>query len=215
MRTKTLLCLAALAAGITSASAQVYSLNVVGYINVTVPANGYYMIANQLDSGNNTLGSLIPTASDGDQFFKFNGTYTVANYDGLGNVWDHPELTLNPGEGGFYKNTSASAVTLTFVGEVKQGALTNSMPVGYAIRSSIVPQSDTVANLGLPAGQDGDQIFVYNNGLYSVSSWDSLIGTSGGWDTTGSPGGPTIAVGQSFFIKNTTAHDWVRNFTVQ
>jgi hypothetical protein len=202
-----------LAAGVFSASAQVYSLNVVGYINVTVPANGYYMIANQLDAGagNNTLDKLIPTASDGAQFYKFTGTYAVSTFDGLSLAWDNPSLTLNPGEGGFFHNNTAAAVTLTFVGEVMQGTLTNPLPAGYAIRSSIVPQQGTVTDLALPAGQDGDQIYVYNNG-YQVSTYDSLIP---GWDTPGSPAGPTIAVGQSFFIKSAAAHDWVRTFTVQ
>jgi hypothetical protein len=216
MRTKALLCLAALAAGVVTASAQVYSLNVVGYINVTVPANGFAMIANQLDSGNNTLGSLIPIAPDGAQFFKYNGSYTASTYDGLGQVWDNPGITLNPGEGGFFHNNTASALTLTFVGQVMQGTLNNPLPAGYAIRSSIVPQQGTLQDLGIPitgAGtpSDGDQVFVYNGG-YSASTFDSLIP---GWDTAGSPGGPTIAVGQAFFIKSATAYTWTRSFTVQ
>ncbi|MCX6922739.1 MAG: hypothetical protein NT154_05925, partial [Verrucomicrobia bacterium] len=39
MRTKTLLGLAALAVGLSSSMAQVYSLNVVGYVNVPLQAN--------------------------------------------------------------------------------------------------------------------------------------------------------------------------------
>src|SRR5437763_197776 len=54
MRTKALLCAAALAAGAVTAMAQsnVYSLNVVGYINTTLvgsAAGKYQMIANQLN----------------------------------------------------------------------------------------------------------------------------------------------------------------------
>ena len=208
-----------MAAGVFSSSAQVYSLNVVGYVNVNVPANGFALIANQLDAGagNNTLDKLIPVAPDGAQFFKFNGSYTAATYDGLSQAWDDNGLiTLAPGEGGFMHNNTASALTLTFVGEVMQGTLTNPLPSGYAIRSSIVPQQGTLQDLGIPvtgAGSpsDGDQVFVYN-GSYSASTFDSLIP---GWDTAGSPGGPTIGVGQAFFIKSATAYSWVRNFTVQ
>jgi hypothetical protein len=48
MRTKTLLLTAALAvAGLSSASAQVYSVNAVGYINLSLP-KGFSMICNQL-----------------------------------------------------------------------------------------------------------------------------------------------------------------------
>ena len=218
MRTKVLLCLAALAAGIFSSSAQVYSLNVVGYINVTVPANGFALIANQLDDGNgNKLDNVIPVAPDGAQFYKFNGTYTSTAFDGLANAWDdNGAITLAPGEGGFFHNNTASALTLTFVGQVNQGTLTTALPQGYAIRSSQVPQQGTLQDLGIPitgAGSpsDGDQVYVYSGG-YTASSFDSLIP---GWDTPGSPGGPTIGVGQSFFIKSATAYNWVRTFNVQ
>jgi hypothetical protein len=209
--------MAALAAGIATSSAQVYSLNVVGYINVTVPANGFYMIANQLDTGTNTLGNVIPTAPDGAQFFKYSGAYSASTYDITIPGWTDPTPTLNPGEGGFFHNNTASPLTLTFVGEVKQGTLNNSLPAAYAIRSSIVPQQGTLQDLGIPitgtgTPTDGDQVFVYNNGSYSASTFDSTIP---GWDTPGSPGGPTIAVGQAFFIRSATAYTWTRNFTVQ
>jgi hypothetical protein len=212
MRTKTLLCLAALAAGAATSMAQsnVYSLNVVGYINVTVPANGFALIANQLNTTNNTIGALIPTASDGAQFFKYNAGYTAYTYDGLSAAWTPDgNATLNPGEGGFFKNNTASAVTLTFVGEVMQGSLTNTLPKGYAIRSSIVPQAGTLTALGVP-GEDGDQVFTYNAG-YTTYTYDGL---SAAW----TPSEPTIAVGQSFFIKKSTTsvtNVWIRNFTVQ
>jgi hypothetical protein len=57
MRTKTLLLgvAAALAAGLTASQAQtVYSQNVVGYMNITVPASSYAILANQLQNGTDT-----------------------------------------------------------------------------------------------------------------------------------------------------------------
>src|SRR5208283_3068023 len=52
MRTKTLLiAAAALAAGILVSSAQTYSQNVVGYYNVPIPANSFYIVANQFNVG--------------------------------------------------------------------------------------------------------------------------------------------------------------------
>ena len=209
MRTKVLLCAAALAASLASSSAQVYSLNVVGYYNVTVPAGGFFMIANQLNTTNNTLRGLLPARPDGSQFFKYAGGYAAAASDGVD--WD-TDFTLNPGEGGFYKDvTGGSGQTLTFVGEVLQGPLTNTLPVGNSIRSSIVPQEGKLtADLGVP-GEDGDQVFVYNNG-YAAFANDGVD-----WDNPGG-GGPTIKVGQGFFYKKVTggtATSWVRNFTVQ
>ena len=68
MRTKTTLVAAAiLAAGIASSMAQanVYSLNVVGYVNVTVQGGGAYnLIANPL---NNTTGNTLTNIFSGPQ----------------------------------------------------------------------------------------------------------------------------------------------------
>ena len=216
MITKTLLCLAALAAGAATSMAQsnVYSLNVVGYINVTIPAGQYSMIANQLNTTNNTLASLIPTAPDGTVFYKYSGSgYTISTYDELTPGWlPDGNSTLNPGEGGFILNKSASPLTITFVGEVMQGTLTNSLPTGYAIRSSIVPQAGTLTTLGLDSTvvEDGDNLYVYNNG-YTIYNYDAL---TPGW----LPSEPTINVGQSFFYlkpPTSTKHTWTRTFTVQ
>ena len=51
---------AALAAGVISSQAQtVYSQNVVGYVNVSIPAGKLQMVANQLDTGSNTLDNVF------------------------------------------------------------------------------------------------------------------------------------------------------------
>src|SRR4051812_11081510 len=67
MRTKALLCAAGiLAAGAATSMAQsnVYSLNVVGYVNVSL-TNGFNMVANQLDLDgtgiNNTVTNVVGT----------------------------------------------------------------------------------------------------------------------------------------------------------
>lgn len=211
MRTKVLLGAAVLAAGLASSVAQVYSLNVVGYYNVTVPANnGYFMIANQLKAGTNTLQGLLPVVPAGCQFFKYSGGYAAATWDDLSGAWD-TDFPIPVGEGGMFKNITASPLTLTFVGEVEQGSLTNTVPIGNSIRASMVPQEGKLlTDLGL-AGEPNDQVYVYNGG-YAASSWDDL---SNDWDV---PGGPTIKVGQGFFYKKAaggTKTTWVRNFTVQ
>jgi len=52
---KTLLAAAAtLAVGTLASQAQVYSQNIVGYVNVTVPATGYALVANQLINGSDS-----------------------------------------------------------------------------------------------------------------------------------------------------------------
>jgi hypothetical protein len=211
--------------------AQVYSLNVVGYYNVTIPANGFYMIANQLNTTNNTLASLsaLQNVADGSGLFKYNGGYAAYVYDGLAGAWgggppDPTVQTMNPGEAALFRDAGGgTGQVLTFVGEVLQNTspgLMNTLPVGNSVRASMVPQAGlATADLGVPP-EDGDGIFVYNNG-YSAYVYDGLAlawgGTLPGGGTV-DPGGPPLAVGQGFFYKKVTggvSTSWVRSFTVQ
>lgn len=55
MKTKTLLiAAAALAVGVITSQAQVYSQNVVGYVNQSIPANSYQIVGNQLVNGSDS-----------------------------------------------------------------------------------------------------------------------------------------------------------------
>jgi len=210
MRTKALIGAAILAAGAATSMAQsnVYSLNVVGYYNLTIPANQYVLLANQLNTTNNNLSSIIAAPSDGAIFQKFSGGFTAFVYDQLGGSWSG-DTSMNPGEGGFFRDPNG--LTLTFVGEVRQGSLTNTLPIGlYAVRSSIVPQQGlATTTLGIPA-EDGDVLQTYSGG-YTAYVYDGLGAV---W----TPSEPTLNVGQSFFYKKastSTQNLWIRNFTVQ
>jgi len=167
------------------------------------------MIANQLNTTNNTIGSLI-IPQPNDQLFKYAGGFTAYVGDSYNpGVWNpNGNATLNPGEGAFY--LPAVATTLTFVGEVLQGSLVNDLPTGQKVmRSSMVPQAGGVTGqLGLPV-EANDQLFLYNGG-YTAYVGDSY--NPGTW----APSDPQVAVGQAFFyIKAGTSTSWVRNFTVQ
>jgi hypothetical protein len=208
MRTKTLLvAAAALAAGLASTMAQaVYSQNVVGYVNIPVSAGAKKLIANQLNTTNNTLNSLLPSPVPGTQIFKFNNGYTVYTFDVDDSVWTPDgDATLNPGEGAFI--LSPSAATLTFVGEVRQGSLTNTLPSTVKVlRSSIVPQAGAISTTLALAPLPGDQLFQFNNG-FTVYTFDVD-------DLVWTPSEPNIGVGESFFFLRPGTGDWVRNFTV-
>jgi hypothetical protein len=210
MRTKVLLGLAAMAACAFSATAQsnVYSLNVVGYYNITVPANQLVMLANQLNTTNNTIGSLLPSVTPGSFLYKYNGSYSAYFFDVDDLVWTpDANATLNPGEGAFFK--SPAATTLTFVGEVLQGNLTNSLPINaLAMRSSMVPQAGTATALAIPA-EAGDFLYKYA-GSYSAYFFDVD-------DLVWTPSEPSLNVGEGFFYKKApagTKSQWIRNFTV-
>lgn len=187
----------------------VYSLNVVGYYNITVPANSFALIANQLNTTNNTLAALLPSPPDGTQFYKFTGSgWNAYTFDALEGSWQPDgNVTLNPGEGGFIKNNTGSSMTITFVGEVLQGSLTNPIPAGYAVRSSMVPQAGTLPSLAFPA-EDGDQVFQFTGSGYNAFTYDGL-------ENAWTPSTPSVAVGEAFFSRKAAAVNWVRNFTVQ
>jgi len=210
MRTKVLLGTAALAASLASSMAQVYSLNVVGYYNLTLGANEKVMIANSLNTTNNTLAALLPSGPPNANFFKYSGSFTTYKFDDVDLVWTPDgNVTLNPGEGGFF--VSPVATTLTFVGEVLQGSLTNTLPIGTkVIRSSIVPQAGLVStDLGLPA-EANDNLYTFNS-TYTTYKFDDV-------DLAWTPSEPSIEVGKAFFYvkaAGNTKSAWVRNFTVQ
>lgn len=203
MRTNSLLLAAALVAGgaITSVAQTVYSVNAVGYVNLTIPV-GFSMIANPLNTTNNAITSLMPAPPEDTTIYKWTGTsYAITAYS-FG-TWDNPNFTLNPGEGCFIN--AATAFTNTFVGEVMQGSLTNSIPVGFSMRSSIVPQAGSATDLGLIVPED-TTVYKYNNvgGNFSVYSY-----SFGSWDSV-----PSFNVGEAFWINSVTATSWVRVFSV-
>jgi hypothetical protein len=148
MRTQTLLIAAAtaLAAAVTSSQAQtVYSANVVGYVNVTVPANSFSLIANQLDTGTNNInnvlqnGNLVSYGAAGigqSTLLFFTGSgynfyyyYNAADaspspagwYDGAGN---YATNLLGPTMACFFENPASSNITVTLTGQVDQGTNT-------------------------------------------------------------------------------------------
>jgi hypothetical protein len=123
MRTKTLLVTALLTlSGMVASFAQsnVYSINVVGYVTVTVTNTGsVFRILNTplgpVGNTNNFVTVLMPTAPEGTQVSKLTPTgYESATF-GFG-AWDL-DLELAVGTGFFIKLGEAGTLNITFVGE--------------------------------------------------------------------------------------------------
>jgi hypothetical protein len=239
MRTKTLLLsAAAVAAGVASLQAQsnVYSLNVVGYVNVNLPA-GFNMLANPLDDGagdivtnvfDNESKGLGVTLPPGTTLYPWAGsTYgspiqyftSYGWYDG--NVGGYATNQLHPGTGFFV--SIPSATNFTWVGSVLQGTVTNNLGAGFSMIGNPFPvaQAPGVAGDGqagvtmqLPVAP-GDTLYFFNNpgGYYPYQFF-----TSYGWYDGNNPGmstnGPVIAVGQGVFLQKASANSWVDSFTV-
>jgi hypothetical protein len=224
MRTKTLLCAAFIAAGAASSMAQVYSLNVVGYVNTVLPGNGTYsMIANPLNNANNGITNLFPSASmpDNAQIFRwdpvvgdFQGTtYTFSTFF---HAWDG-NFTLKPGEGIFFVNPAGNNITNTFVGDVIQGPYTNNLvgSGGYNAVGSSAPIGGNFTNaIAGIVPSDNDQVQrwdpVAGDLATDVPSYSTFFAA---WQP---PLNVNIAVSEGFFyIRSGANHTWVRNFTVQ
>jgi len=221
MRTKTLLCLAALTASVATTMAQsnVYSLNIVGYANVKfVAGNGFYNNPLNLDNVNNASNilNIVPPGGSGaglDQFYisiftcaGFNTYYYESDLGGNGWFTDSgggtakPPPTLPPGTG-FILQTTLGAFTNTFVGNVMPGpGQTNSITLasGTSMHGSILPLSGAVTNSAFHfpnANQNPnyDQFTVsqFTGSGFKVSYYESDLGQDGWFTDSG--GGTHIA----------------------
>lgn len=211
MKTKTLLIAAAtLAVGAISSQAQVYSQNIVGYVNVTLPgAAAYSLIANPLDDGaGNQLTNVLKALPNSSTVTTWNGTgYNAPIALTLG-VWSG-NTQLPPGVGFFVKNGKATspALTNTFTGSllVNSGqSTTNVLALGYNLVGSQLPfagdlTTDTNLNLKVP---NSSTITMWNGAGYNAP----VALTLGVWS-----GPANVTVGQGYFIKEGKfATNWVQ-----
>jgi hypothetical protein len=233
MRTKTLV-LSGVVAALTSVSAmaQVYSLNTVGYINVTCPPQAFSLVADQLWAngvGNNQYISplldsqLLDGLHNGSAVYVYeNGgfvPFTVQSGGWLGanniNTPGTPaSTTINPGSGFFIYNSSTNPLVLTFVGTVGQGNQTNSLPQGaISLVSSMWPAAGTLdsSSTGLDFSSVNNDFFA----AFQASSGGYVEQTFLGGSWLG--GVPTVSVGEAFFYYNAgaSANQWVQSFNVQ
>jgi len=225
MRTKTLLLTAVLGiAGAASSMAQaVYSVNVVGYVNLTMK-RGFNAVANQLDATpDNKLSSVLPTVPQDSQCLKFaNNNYTRDDFDVASGGWIDSETlepsvrTVSPGEGFLYYNPTAGDLTITTVGQVRTGNGL-SVPLGptrFNFISGITPQDLPLdASSSFPVAQDM-QYLSYNANTQAYNT--RLDYDSGGWinsETLDPVPTPVATVGSGFFLYNPgAATSWTRNF---
>ena len=236
MRTKTLLLAAVLsAAGVASSLAQVYSVNVVGYINLTLKP-GLNLLTAQLKGTNqnvNTiLGSTSPALPANSLLYTWNATgqrFDNALIAGGDNKWYDPATglestaTISPGQSFFINNLGTVDSTLTLVGEVPTGATVVSVVNGLGFYGDPAPVSQNIVTNGFPVG-DNDLLYTWNTAAQTYNN--ALIG---GGPASGGPGwfDPATglltvfapAVGQGFIVNHlsgaTTGNTWNRNFIIQ
>lgn len=216
MRTKALLGLAVLAAGAATCLAQgnVYSLNIVGYVNVPIEANKFALIANPLKPSNgntyntNTivLGANVTDAT----IYKWTGTgYAQSIWYGGDVGWD-PAADLPIGDAFFIK--SVQATTITFVGEVMTGTVSQTIPKGTSLKANAIPVTEPWP--GKANGTTDDTMYTWGG-----TGWNNTwiyYGAADGWldSSSAGPDGPTLApgVGVAYISKATANLTWTRTF---
>lgn len=209
MRTKTLVLTAVVGAiSLATAAAQtVYSVNAVGYVNKTVPANGFALLANPLNLATNTLATVLPDVPANTVVYKWSGT-SFSQFTMRTSGWGTAGAqTVNPGEGFFVKNVAATPLTITFVGEVLTGAQTVAINTGFNLLGSKIPQSGKVeTELGVPAKQN-DRVYKFAAGAYAQATRRTDTNPWGANE-------PVIEVGEGFFFYAGAAASWTRTFTI-
>jgi hypothetical protein len=208
MRTKVLLSLAAFAVSALAAYAQsnVYSVNIVGYVNQPTTAGQLHLVQNPLDNGTNTLNTVLAGAPANSAAYVWNGSgYTPSFVGAKTGVWG-PDLAIPTGTGFFF--VPAANRTNTYVGEVLAGpgeTLTNALAGGVLdLTGALIPYATTNhatdANFGLVGAPANSALYKWNGTGYTPSFVGAKTGT---WSPA-----VGIAVGESFFIQPAAAFNW-------
>lgn len=191
--------------------AQVFSSNGVGYVNVTLHP-GFNLVANPLIAHDNSIGALFYNIQGGVpaglKIFRMVGDRfeTIVWNDLDDNFIPEAaaaEETL-PGDGVLVFLPGTQNRVLTFVGEIPQGDLCTTIPTGWSIKSSVVPQAINPADYNFP---NANLIFRLTiTGSYEVFRFDDL-------ENAWKPSLPNFKVGEAFFVFNRgPAVDWCRTF---
>lgn len=234
MRAKAILFTAALvAAGAATSNAQVYSVNAVGYVNLSLPT-GFSIIANPLNGNpDNSLDTILPLPAAGNEAIVYRWDAGVQNYTVLatfftGFGWLDPNdpnketdsLVVDPGEGFFINMPAGGPFNVTLVGEVPQGLLANPLVPGLNMVSSQVPQALPIGDrvtlddgdLDFPAAHE-DILYIWNGGGYDIYTYFAGFGWLDPSTIVGAEG-PTIPVATGFFVAKSASASWDRSFSV-
>jgi hypothetical protein len=190
-----------------SSQAQVYSANIVGYVNV--PLNtGFTIFANQLSvdatGTNNTVqtvfGNNLPS---GSAVYAFSGgayASPIATYSTKGG-WaggtNAANAGLSVGSAVFVKVPSTN--TITIVGNVITGTNNIHYANGFNFVASPTPQGGLIQTALGYTPTSGDAVYQFNPTTQQYFNPISSYSTKGGWAGAGQP---NVKVGEGFFLKS-------------
>jgi len=241
MKKTLLIAAAALAASVISSQAQVYSQNVVGYVNIPETAGQFSLETPAMDpDGTGTNGTVIgvyPNPAVGDQIYVFNATSGVfLNYTYQFKAASHGNpastnwvdgtganangFSLNVGQGVFYLPIVNE--TNTFVGLVVNGTVTNSYvpaPNSFALIASQIPYGGGISSTLGYVPSINDTVYTFTGGAYTTYTYQFKPASHGNpastnWvDGTGAVSEPQISAGQGFWLDPVQTPVWSQTFT--
>lgn len=185
------------------AQSNVYSVNIVGYVNKALAENALELVQNPLDDGTNTLNSTMLGLSAGTIAYVWNGSGYTSSTRGK-SVWS-PDLNVPTGLGMFVRRVGTVG-TNTYVGEVVANvgtSVTNPLAADVlTLTGSLIPYADTLngTNLGLAGAPQGSILYKWNGSGYTSSTRGKSV-----WSPDLS-----IDVGESFFIRSAADFNWVQ-----
>ena len=220
----------------------VYSLNVVGYVNQTVTANAWYLWGNPLDvgPGNNTTATVLtnftaqsgnPADWDGTEVYGFSLAAGYGNADtyysevpggwipGGSGTGPGGFISLTPGIGFFF--FAPCNGTVTFVGQVDTNNVFNLPGNGsLSLIASAFPSTNSLTAMGLTSsqGSGSDLVYRFSQSLWGGYDQAAAYAAGYGWyDNYGSPPqGPTLNIGEGvFYQNNNVSNQWSQTFTIQ
>ena len=113
---------------------------------------------------------------------------------------------MNPGEGVFLY--APESFTVTFVGEVKAGFHSVSLPAGWSLVASPTPVAGDLDEIGLTSAvEDGDTVYKFENNNYTIAEY---VEEDGGWDNE-----VVVGVAEGFFVNKASASIWTRVFEIK
>jgi hypothetical protein len=239
MRKTLLIAAAALAAGVISSQAQVYSQNVVGYYNQTLATGGYNLVAVQFTvGGSNGASEIFPSLPDQTEMLRWDtahATFIYNYYDTLGGA-TAPKDSWWMGDYGTYTNepvlvpgTSVFLVVPSNVTNTVTGTVVStnnaSLVAGYNMTASSLPIGGATTNtlFQLNAIPDQTEFMQWNptTQSYTYNYYDSLGGATspaGSWwmgDYGTYTNAPILTVGQGLFIVPPSTYSYIQTFTNQ
>jgi len=189
------------------------SLNAIGFsVVANPPAPTRILFANPFNTADNTVQGVLANVPEGCGLLKWDGATQSyqTNLFSQGR-WTNETMTFRPGEGAYFSNSLAQPLVLLLAGEIMQGDLTNRIPGGQSIRSSMVSQRGPIQQTLGYVPDPLDTVSLLTSSGWQVYTFDDIDSQ---WLLNGVPAEPVLEVGEAVVITSQSNKFWRRRFFV-